>query len=142
MEISTLFLGAIALATIMMAMLQIVVIVYGARLVRKLNRVVDQVEREIQPTLDRVNRVSADAARATSLAVAQVERADQLFAQAAEHTDHLMVAAQQAVVEPIRQGVSLLQGLRAAFAALRGVWDPPAPPADSVSEDDKELFIG
>ena len=142
MEISTLFLGAIALATIMMAMLQIIVIVYGARLVRKLNRVVDQVEREIQPTLDRVNRVSADAARATSLAVAQVERADQLFSQAAEHTDHLMVAAQQAVVEPIRQGVSLLQGLRAALAALRGVWDPPAPPADSVSEDDKELFIG
>ena len=77
---SLVFLGAIALATLTMAVVQVGIIVYAARLARRVGRLADQVEQDLKPLLDRLNEMSGEAARASSLAVAQVERADQLFA--------------------------------------------------------------
>jgi hypothetical protein len=145
MDAPTLLLGVIAAATGVMAAVQIGLIVYGARLARRVDRLVDQVEREIQPTLNKINSMSSDSARATSLAVAQIERADQLFAQLAQRADHLMAVAQEAVVEPVRQGVTLLQALRAGLTALRGVGESaarPEEPAARAGEDEEALFIG
>ena len=143
MGAATLLLGVIAVATLVMALVQIGMIIYGARLARRVNRLVDVVERDIQPMVERVNSISTDAARATSLAVAQIERADQVFAQLAGRLDDLMGLAQDALVEPVRQGVALLQGLRAGLAALRGVSETgTARPAESAAEDDEALFIG
>ena len=143
METSTLFLGTIALSTLVMAMVQVGMIIYGARLAQRVNRLVDQVEKEIKPALTRVNAVSGDVNRATSLAVAQLERVDQLFGQFAERCDHLMSVAQDAVVAPVRQGVALLQGMRAALVALRGVAGVgPSGAAERVGDDDEALFIG
>ena len=84
METSTLFLGTIALSVLVMATVQVGMIIYGARLAQRVNRLVDQVEKEIKPALTRVNAVSGDVNRVTTLAVAQLERVDQLFAQFAE----------------------------------------------------------
>ena len=145
MDAPTLLLGVIAVATAVMAAVQIGLIVYGARLARRVDRLVDKVEQEIQPTLTKINSMSGDTARATSLAVAQIERADQLFSQIAERVDHLMTVAEEAVVEPVRQGVALLQALRAGLAALRGVGEPRSRsehPTERAGEDDEALFIG
>ena len=143
METSTLFLGTIALSTLVMATVQVGMIIYGARLAQRVNRLVDQVEKEIKPALNRVNVMSGDVNRATSLAVAQLERVDQLFGQFAERFDHLMEVAQDAVVAPVRQGVALLQGMRAALAALRGVAGvAPSGAAERVGDDEEALFIG
>ena len=145
MDAPTLLLGVIAAATGVMAAVQIGLIVYGARLARRVDRLVDKVEREIQPTLTKINSMSSDTARATSLAVAQIERADQLFAQIAERVDHVTTVAQDAVVEPVRQGVALLQALRAGLAALRGVGETPSQsehPTERAGEDNEALFIG
>ena len=144
MDLPTLLLGAIAVSTLVMAAVQVGLIIYGSRLARKVDRLIDQIENEIQPALKRVNTISGDAERAASLAVAQVERADQLFAQFAQRIDHLMDIAQEAVVEPVRQGVALLQGFRAAIAALRGSGEPARDTREepAVDEDDEALFIG
>ena len=145
MDLPTLFLGAIAVSTLVMAAMQIALIIYGTRLARKVDRLVDQVDHEIEPALKRVNAISGDAERAVSLAVAQVERADQLFARFADRIDHLMDITQEAVIEPVRQGVALLHGLRTAIAALRGRDDEPASEtagAPAADEDDEALFIG
>ncbi len=120
MDTSTLFLGIIALATIVMATVQLGVIVYGARLTRRVDRLVDVVEKEIKPTLGRVNAMSEDISRATSLAAVQAERADRLFARVAERVDHFSVLTEDTVVEPLRQGAALLRGLRVALAVLCG----------------------
>ncbi len=141
----TVFLGAIAVATVLMAVVQIGIIVYGARLARRVDQLVTVVETEIKPALGRVNDMSGDFNRATSLAVAQVERADQLFARVADRVDRVTLVAQDAVVEPFRQGAALLQGFRVAIAVLReaaGPSGPPTAPTGSVGDDDEALFIG
>lgn len=116
----TVFLGAIATATVVMALVQVGIIVYGARLARRVDRMVDVIELELKPALDRVNAMGGDMNRATSLAVAQVERADQLFARVAERVDRITVVTQDAVIEPFRQGSALLEGFRVALGVLRG----------------------
>ena len=144
METSTLFLGTIALATLVMAVVQVGMIIYGVRLVQRVHHLVDQVEKEIKPALIRVNEISGDMNRATALAVAQLERVDELLGQFAGRADNLMTLAQDALVTPVRQGVALLQGMRAALAALRDVVSSGASSgsAESVGDDEEALFIG
>ena len=140
----TVFLGAIAVATVLMALVQVGIIVYGARLARRVDQLVTVVETEIKPALDRVSAMSGDLNRATSLAVAQVERADQLFAKVADRVDRVTLVAQDAVIEPFRQGAALLEGLRVAIAVLReaaGSSRTPTARAGSVGDDDEALFI-
>ena len=130
MDTSTVFLGVIALATIVMATVQLAMIVYGSRLARRLDRLVDVVEKEIRPTLGRVNAMSEDMSRATSLAAVQAERFDKLFARLAEQVDHFSELTEDAVVEPMRRGAALLQGLKVVMAVLRGV-ERAGPAADT-----------
>ena len=137
----TLFLAAIAAATGVMALIQIGVLIYGARLARRVNRLADRVERKIDPFLGKVQEMSTDATRATKLAVAQVERADQLMAQLARRAEETLDVAQQVLVAPARQGLALIEGLRAMFSSMR---EQAAPRSDDTksTEDDEALFIG
>ncbi len=142
MEVSTFLLGAIATATMVMAAVQVGVIIYGARLARRVNRLVTLIEQDIQPMVKRMQSMSGDVARATSLAVAQVERADKIFSQAAGRLEHLMTIAQDALVEPARQGLALFQGLRAGLVALCDVANRQARQTEPMREDEDTLFIG
>ena len=54
----TVFLGAIAFATVIMATLQIGMVVFGVRLAKRVDRLVLEVETELKPTLGRVNKIS------------------------------------------------------------------------------------
>ena len=140
----TVFLGAIATATVVMAVVQVGIIVFAARLARRVDRMVDVMETELKPALDRVNAMGGDMNRATSLAVAQVERADQLFARVAERVDSVTAVTQDAVIEPFRHGSALLEGFRVALSVLRGS-PSPGQPGDGmrpVAEDEEALFIG
>ena len=142
----TVFLGAIATATVVMALVQVGIIAYGARFARRVDRMVDVIELELKPALDRVNAMGGDMNRATSLAVAQVERADQLFARVAERVDRITVVTQDAVITPFRRGSALLEGLRVALSVLRGASTPSSEPPDGrmrpVTDDEEALFIG
>lgn len=113
------FLGVIAGAMVLMAVLQAGFLAYGIRLARRVERVVEAVEREIRPALGRVDAISADAARASALVVAQVERVDKVVGRLAAGADEAMTAARDSVVEPVRQGGAFLAGLQAAVLAFR-----------------------
>lgn len=141
MELSTLFMGVIAVAVAAMAVVQVGTLLYGLRVVRRLDRMADQVEKEIMPVIDRVNAVSGDITRATSLAVAQIERADQLFARFAVRAERLMSVGQDAVIEPVRRSAALIHALRAALEALRAPARQPSGKA-SADEEQEALFIG
>ena len=138
---STLFLAAIAVATGVMALLQIGVIIYGARLARRVNRLADRVEREIDPFMGNVQEMSNDATRATKLAVAQVERADQLMATLARRAEETLDVAQQVLVAPARRGLALIEGLRAMFSSIRQQAEARSDDIKST-EEDEALFIG
>ncbi len=142
MDAPTFLLGAIAVATMVMALVQVGMIIYGARVARRVNRLVDVVEREIQPVVERVNTMSEDAARASSLAVAQVERVDRVFAQLTARLDEVMHAAQDAVVEPVRHGAALVEALRVGVAAMRRQDEPPPATDAPAAVDDGASSVG
>ena len=139
---SLVFLGAIALATLTMAVIQVGVIVYAGRLKWRMDRLAETVERDLKPLMGRLKEMSGDAARVTSLAVAQAERVDQLFAEFSQRSDHILSLVQNAVVVPAREGMAVLEGLRAGLAALRSLAERRASQPSGTPEDDEALFIG
>lgn len=135
---SDLFLGIIAISTVVMAAVQIGAIVYGGRLVKRVESLLHEVQAEIRPVSSNLTAISRDAARAASLAAAQVERADKLFADLTRRIDETVTVVQGAIVAPVREGIAVLAGLRAAVAALRELREQTG--RRGVEEDDA-LFI-
>ena len=137
---SEVFLGIIAVATLATAVVQIAVLVAAGMLTRRLGRLADQVERELSPLLASVNAIGKDAARAATLATAQVERVDQLFGDVAQRLDATLGVIQNAISAPAREGAALMVGLRAAVDALRrSIANRPS--RTRTSEDEDALFI-
>ncbi len=132
------FLGIIAVATLVMAIVQIGVIVVAGRLARRVDRLADQVEHELKPLFTSLNAIGRDASRAASLAAAQVERADRLFADVAVRIDQTVATVQSSIIAPAREGKAILSGFRAAFDALREL---RAARARQRSEDEDALFV-
>ena len=85
--------------------------------------------------------MSSDATRVTKLAVAQVERADQLMARLAQRAEDTLDVAQQVLVAPVRQGLALIEGFRTMFSSLRESAESRSDDTKST-EDDEALFIG
>ena len=139
---SVVFLGVIAAAVTIMAGVQVGVIVFGARLARRVDQMASQIDREIKPLLTNLNKVGEEAARAAQLAATQVERVDRLFADVAVRVEDTAASLQSAILAPAREGFALLSGVRAAFAALREVRTASAPARAARHDDEEALFIG
>ncbi len=139
---SLVFLGVIAVATLTMAVIQVGVIVYAGRLKWRMDRLADTVEQDLKPLVSRLKEMSGDATRVTSLAVAQAERVDQLFAEFSQRSNHILSLVQNAVVVPAREGMAVLGGLRAGLAALRSLAERRASQPAGTVEDEEALFIG
>jgi hypothetical protein len=139
---SGVFLGIIALAVSVMAIVQVGVIIFGARLAKRVEQVAAQVDREIKPLLVNLNVVGQEAARAAELAAAQIERVDVLFADVAERVEETAETLQSAIIAPAREGMALVQGVRAAFAALREIKAAAGPSGAPTHDEEDPLFIG
>jgi hypothetical protein len=113
------FLGIIAVATLVMAIVQIGVIVAAGRLARRVDRLADQVEHELKPLFVNINAIGRDASRAVALAAAQVDRADKLFADLVLKIEQTVATLQATLIAPAREGRALLAALRAALSAIR-----------------------
>jgi hypothetical protein len=137
---ATVFLGAIAVSTLLMALLQVGVVLAAARLAKRVERLADEVQGELKPLVVRVRAIAEDAARASALAVAQVERADQMMAVLTRRVDETAAILQRAIVTPAREGLAVYTAVRAGLAALRG--RRPQAPRSGRPEDEDALFIG
>ena len=136
---ATVFLGVIAVATLATAVIQIAVLVAAGLLTRRVGRLIDRVDRELAPLFASLNAIGQDAARAASLAGAQVERVDKLFSDVLTRVEETVKLVQTAIAAPAREGAALLSGLRAALSALRS---GTSRPSRSRSADDEDaLFI-
>lgn len=134
------FLGVIAVSTLLMALLQVGAVVVALRLSKRVERLAGELQGEIKPLVGRVHAIAEDAARASSLAVAQVERADQLMVVLTRRVDETAAILQRAIVTPAREGLAVFSALRAGLAALRGT-RPPSSGSGRLEEEDA-LFIG
>lgn len=139
-DLSTVFLGIIAVASLATAIVQIGVLIAAGRLTRRLGRLADQVERELSPLISSLNSIGQDAARAASLATAQVERVDRLFGDGVQRLEATLGVIQTAITAPAREGAALMVGLRAALDALRRSVASPNRSSRASDEEDA-LFI-
>ncbi len=142
------FLGIIALATVVMAGIQVGIIVFALRVARRVEALANQVQHEITPLVANLTEVSQNAVRASSLAATQVERVDRLFADLTRRVDETFALLQssivgparegRAIVTPIREGRALVTALRVGLLAFREL----RAARRRSTEDEDALFIG
>ena len=136
------FLGVIAVATLVMAAIQVGAMIYGARAAQRLEHMLGRLETDLKPVLERAKQVSEDAAKMSALATVQVERVDQVFQDLSQRIDETAVMIPRAVVTPAREGAALFAAVRATVAALRGVTGGSRKSPPTGVEEDDALFIG
>jgi hypothetical protein len=134
---ATVFLGIIAMATLVTAILQVVVLVAAAQLVKRVGRFVDIVEQDVRPIIANVGSIARDASRVASLAAAQVERADQMLSSTVHRLEDLLTHVQTLVTNTLREGNALMMAVRAVMAVIRAFQGRRR----RRGEDDETLFI-
>jgi hypothetical protein len=139
--VNDLFLGIIALAVAIMAAIQVAAIIVAARLAKRVDRLATQIEQDIKPVFQHVTHLTAEAARAATLAAVQVERADRVFGELAQRIEHTVNTLQSRVLAPARDGAALLAGIRAALAAFRDLRESSRK-RHAAAEEEDALFIG
>ena len=92
-----LFLGIIAVAVLVMAIIQVAGIVFAARAARRVGEAMARLEEDMRPIVAILKTVSADAARISSMAAAQAEQAEQVLTRLRDRLEALMQAVQDAI---------------------------------------------
>jgi hypothetical protein len=132
------FLGTIAIAVAVIAIVQVAVLVVAAKLAREAAATLNEIRREVRPLVERVTRLSDEASRVTALAAQQVERIDQLMLSATRRVDDTLAVVQGAIIQPVRQGAAVMAAVKAAFSAFRGAQQR----ARRHRDEEEALFVG
>ena len=138
---SDVFLGVIATAVAVMAVIQVGVIIVAMRAARRVGDAVARFENDVRPIVANLKSMSVDAARAANIASAQAQRAEQLISDLTGRVNDTVAAVEATVARPVREAYAMLQGLLGAVAAFR---DGPRAPARQGAgpEEEDPLFIG
>ena len=134
------FLGIIAAATALMAVIQIGAIVVLARVAVQVRDLVGTVQKDLRPLIARATAVADEAHKTASLATVQAQKIDRLVTDLTRRVDETSLVIQQAIVTPAREGMALVAGIKAALAAFRGFRDLRG--RGGVVDDEDALFIG
>ena len=133
-------LGVIAVATLAMASIQIALVVVGMRLARQVQALGTRIEQEIKPLVADATTVAANAARASELALAQIERADRIFSDLVQRIDDTSRLVRGAILAPASEGRAILAAVSAAIGVVRDAQRPGTRGRGPDEED--PLFIG
>jgi hypothetical protein len=145
-SLGVVFLGVIALASIVQAGCVVGLFVAGRRMARRLEALQDRVDREIRPTLDSLSRVTRNLSEVSDLAVLQARRIDDLLADSVGKIEETLELVRRVVVKPLGpviQVTAFLKGIRRGlevFQQLRGVDNERRGAARHYAEDE-HLFI-
>ena len=134
------FLGIIAAATALMALIQIGAMVMLARVAGQVRDIVGTLQKDIRPLVARATAVADEAHKTATLATAQAHKIDRLVTDLTRRVDDTSVIIQQAIVTPAREGMAIIAGVKAALSALRGLRDLRSRPG--AVDDEDALFIG
>ena len=143
-ETGEVFLGVIAFAVMIMALIQVGAIFAGIRVARRVDQIATQLDTEIKPLIANLTALSGEAARAAALAAKQAERLDRVFGELVQRVDDTLAAAQEFVTGPARQGMAIMAGVKAvvdSFRTLREASRRRSAPRPAVDEEES-LFIG
>jgi hypothetical protein len=132
-------LGVIAVATLVMAVIQVGLIIVAARLARKVQALSVQFEQDVRPLIANATSIAENASRASSVALAQVQRADRMLTDLSQRVDDSIAVVQGSLLAPAREGRAILAGVGAAMSAYREL---RAARARAAADEEAPLFIG
>ena len=148
------FLGVIAAATLIMAIVQIGVIVVAAGMAKRAQQAVDKaqqtlvtaqqaitsVREDIRPLVAKAHAIADEASKTAALATAQAQKVDRLVTDLSARIDETSSLVQQAIVTPAREGLAIIAAVKATLGAIRAGadWRRRTTP----SEEEDSLFIG
>jgi predicted outer membrane protein len=145
-ETGEILLGIIAAAVALMALVQVGAIMAGLRVARRVEHIATELETGIKPLLANLTTLTGEATKAATLASAQVERFDKLFAELASRIEQTLTSAQEMMARPARDGAAVVAGIRAALSAFQGLREASRRRAASrpgrIEEEEESLFIG
>jgi hypothetical protein len=141
-EWSQVFLGVIAAATALMAIVQIGAIVVLARVAAQVQGILGTIQTDIRPLIARANTIAEEATKTASLATAQAQKIDTLVTELSRRVDETSVVIQQAIIAPAREGMAIFAALKAGFAALKGLGFRDLRGRPGGVDDEDALFIG
>jgi hypothetical protein len=137
---SEVFLGTIALATLLMAFIQVGAIVAILRITRQAQQTIAEVQRDVRPLIAKVTQVADEASRTAAVATVQAQRVDRLMSDLAARIDDTAGIVQQAIITPAKEGIALVAALKAGLGALRSFRERPR--HSRTAEEEDPLFIG
>jgi hypothetical protein len=138
---SDVFLGVIALATLIMAVIQVGAIVAAARIAKQAQQTLATVQQELKPLVSKAQNVAEEASRTAAVARAQAEKMDKLLSDLAVRVDYTSGVVQDAIIRPARESMAVVAAIKAAVDALRGFRDVRPRHGRHADEEDP-LFIG
>ena len=141
------FLGIIAFAVLVMAVIQVAVIVFAAKAARRVGEAVNSVgeavrrlESDVRPIVANLQQITTDAVRTAATVAHQAERAERVFGEFSKRVDDTLASLHNTIMAPARDGLAILHGIKAALAALRSNDLSRKRPTHAEEED--ALFIG
>jgi hypothetical protein len=134
------FLGIIAVATLLMALVQVGAIVALLRVARQAQQSIAEVQRDVRPLIAKATAVADEASRTATIATVQAEKIDRLLTDLAVRIDETAGVVQQAIITPAREGMAIVAALKAGLGALRGFRERPRHGRSADEED--PLCIG
>ena len=138
---SDLFLGVIAVATLVMALIQLGALLAALRLARQAQQVIQTVHQEVRPLIDRAHAIAEEAAKTVALATVQAQKVDRLVTDLSQRVDETSSVLQEAIITPAREGLAIFAAVKATLAALRGLQEFGHRNGRHAEEEDP-LFIG
>lgn len=138
---SEIFLGAIAVATLVMAIIQVGAIIAALRLAKQAQQAIQSVHQEVRPLIARATAMADEASRTVALATAQAQKVDRLVTDLSRRVDETASVLQEAIITPAREGLAIVAAVKAGLAALRGLREL-RPRDGRHAEEEDPLFIG
>ena len=138
---SDVFLGVIAVATLVMALIQVGVIVAALRMARQAKEMMTSVQQEVRPLIAKAHAIAEEASRTAALATAQAQKVDRLVTDLSRRVDETAAVVQEAIITPAREGMAIVAAVKAGLGVLRGFRGVSARDGRHADEEDP-LFIG
>ena len=137
---SDVFLGVIAAATLVMALIQIGAVIASLRLARQAQQVITSVQQEVRPLVAKAHAIVDEASRTVAIATSQAQNIDRVVTDLSRRVEETAAVLQDAIVTPAREGMAIMAAIKAAFGSLRGFRDLRQ--RNGTSDDEDPLFIG
>ena len=133
-------LGVIAAATAIMALVQVGALVILTRVATQVRDMASTVQQDLRPLIARANAIADEAHKTATLATAQAQKVDRLVTDLTRRVDDTSAIIQEGILTPVREGLAVIAGLKAALEVLKGLRDRHG--RRRRVEDEDALFIG